>query len=58
MLFEIMLVLCIILLIAAVLFFKGPAILDLAADFSAAVVYQLEKSIKAALKRWQDILEE
>ena len=54
---KIILALVLILAYAALIFFKGPDVLDLAADFSARVVAAAEKKINAALERWQDILD-
>lgn len=56
MVIKIIAVLLVILLYAALAFFYGPDMLDLAADFSARVVAKAEKKINAALERWQDIL--
>lgn len=54
---KIILALVLILAYAALIFFYGPDVLDLAADFSARVVAAAEKKINAALDRWQDILD-
>lgn len=53
---KIIAVLLVILLYAALIFFYGPVVLNLAADFAAMVVAKAEKKINAALERWQDIL--
>lgn len=55
---KIILALVLILAYAALVFFYGPDVLDLAADFSARVVAWAEKKINAALERWRKIMEE
>lgn len=51
-------VLLVVLLEAALIFFYGPDVMNLAADFAARVVAKVEKKIDAELERWQDILED
>lgn len=53
---KIIAVLAVILLYMALIFFYGPDVMNLAADFSAWVIAKAEKKINAALERWQDIL--
>lgn len=54
---AIILVLCCIILLAACVFFKGPAVIDFFADVAAMIACEAEKAVKAALRRWRDILE-